>query len=768
MSDRPVATSTSDVGGRPGASAHEAAGRRVSIIINTDGRATSLAKTLQSLRQLDYPNFEVCVVYGPTPDGTRELLDGWGGSVKVAHCPTRNLSQSRNIGLALSAGEIVAFLDDDSIPEPEWLTKIVRPFDDPVVGACGGVLLDHTGVSYQWRFGTASRMGIADTSWRRATPEYNFPYTANFPHVMANSAFRLSAVLSVGGFDEQYIYFLDETDLICRLVDRGYHVIQLDGAPVHHKYAPSHIRSEGRFLTSWHTIIRSKVYFSLVNARGHHDLDAAIRDAHAFVGELRKGLEWAISLGKLTAELRETFKEDCERGFRDGLKHGLNASRLFYDPSGLAPHKQEFGRFETLNVRGRRRVVCLLTQTYPPGAIGGIGRYVHQLARAIAALGHQVHVLTKARDQDAVDLEDGVWVHRIAPKPIPRSREAANASIPRHIWEYSATMLEVVRSIALERRVDAVFAPIWDCEGIAFLLDRRWPLVTSLHTSLATYIETHAHVQDDTSFMDTFARPMLALERQLLERSTGVLANSHAIVEQIEESYGLAFDRRRVGFVPHGLEDWSTSELSFPAPLPEGAIRLLFVGRLEERKGIDVLLEVLPDLLMSHDRLFVDIVGNDSLPSGSGPTYRQLFEAAHADQTYASRVRFHGEVDEAELQGFYAACDLFVAPSRFESFGLILLEAMIFSRAVVACRAGGMTEVVEDGVTGLLAEPGDASSLARAVAALLDSRDARDRMGRAGRERYEARFTPSHMADGVLGFLDVVAARAEIEQAAHG
>src|ERR1700747_2716103 len=92
-----------------------------SIVINTDSRAAALADTLRSLRHLDYPRFEVCVVHGPTPDGTEELLQAWNGRIKIAACPLRSPTISRNIGIALAAGDIVAFLDDDAIPEPEWL-----------------------------------------------------------------------------------------------------------------------------------------------------------------------------------------------------------------------------------------------------------------------------------------------------------------------------------------------------------------------------------------------------------------------------------------------------------------------------------------------------------------------------------------------------------------------------------------------------------------------------------------------------------------------
>jgi cellulose synthase/poly-beta-1,6-N-acetylglucosamine synthase-like glycosyltransferase len=176
----------------------------VSVIINTDGRVDSLRTCLESLRYLRYPNFEVVVVAGPTRDGTHELCAAYGSAIVYGDCPERNLSQSRNISIAISGGEFVAFLDDDSVPEPEWLDDIMDAFRDPEVAVAGGFLHDHTGKSYQWTFGTVDRFGGADTGWTTAAPHLNFPGSFQYPHVMANSVFRRSAIVEMGGYDEVY------------------------------------------------------------------------------------------------------------------------------------------------------------------------------------------------------------------------------------------------------------------------------------------------------------------------------------------------------------------------------------------------------------------------------------------------------------------------------------------------------------------------------------------------------------------------------------
>jgi glycosyltransferase involved in cell wall biosynthesis len=109
-------------------------------------------------------------------------------------------------------------------------------------------------------------------------------------------------------------------------------------------------------------------------------------------------------------------------------------------------------------------------------------------------------------------------------------------------------------------------------------------------------------------------------------------------------------------------------------------------------------------------------------------------------------VRFLGEVPEDKLNALYQSCDLFVAPSLYESFGLIYLEAMNFAKPVIGCRAGGVPEVVNDGVTGRLVDPNSPKQLAEAIVALLRSPRTLYEYGMAGRQRLLDYFTHVHMA----------------------
>src|SRR5438552_2402550 len=108
---------------------------QVSLVIVTDGRPDSVLRTLESLDWIEGSVFEVIAVCGPTPDGTRDRVAGWAGRIKIVYCSVRNISTARNLGVAAAAGDIVAFLDDDAIPEADWLGGLIAAFSDPDVGA---------------------------------------------------------------------------------------------------------------------------------------------------------------------------------------------------------------------------------------------------------------------------------------------------------------------------------------------------------------------------------------------------------------------------------------------------------------------------------------------------------------------------------------------------------------------------------------------------------------------------------------------------------
>ena len=218
----------------------------ISVVICTYNRAESLSDTLRGVGQLDYPDYEVIVVNGPSHDSTESLLIvEQKGLVKVIKCSSRNISASRNIGVAAAGGEIVAFIDDDAVPHPKWLSFLAPKYADKRVGGVGGFTVDNTGQRFQSRKVLCDRYGNAH-SVSAMFDERPFSRIGSplYPSLLGtNSSFRRNALERIGGFDNTFSYFLDETDVCLRLVDVGYLVVFEPSALVFHQFAPSHLRT---------------------------------------------------------------------------------------------------------------------------------------------------------------------------------------------------------------------------------------------------------------------------------------------------------------------------------------------------------------------------------------------------------------------------------------------------------------------------------------------------------------------------------------------
>jgi exopolysaccharide biosynthesis predicted pyruvyltransferase EpsI/GT2 family glycosyltransferase len=314
-----------------------------SIVIATDGRSAALGELLDVLPFLEGPPFEVCVVRGPTEDGIADVLAAWEGRIKSAYNPIRNLSLSRNIGIAMAAGEIIAFLDDDAIPEPSWLVDLAEAFHDPSVACAGGLNRDCSGVGLQYGYATANRMGQARWDSLQPTDALCKPGAPEFPYTQGtNTAIRRTDLEALGGFDEEYEFYLDETDLCCRLVDVGRTIRQLPRAIVYHRSLPSDIRTSDGVTHSLYSVLKNKLYFSLVNNHGHHTPSEALVDFDIFVTIQERRLRQMAAATADGPSWIERFVADVSIARAAGINRGSSGLRRLMSPGLITRHRRPF------------------------------------------------------------------------------------------------------------------------------------------------------------------------------------------------------------------------------------------------------------------------------------------------------------------------------------------------------------------------------------------------------------------------------------------
>lgn len=717
----------------------------VSIVINTLNRCDLLEDALIGISQLAYPNFEIVVVNGPSNDDTPEVLQRWSTRIKIGSCATANLSRSRNIGISLASGDIVAFIDDDAVPHPSWLARLALAYADPRIGAVGGFTIGASGVAYQARKTVCDRYGdgyyVSDYFDER---QLNTPGSWIFPSLLGtNSSFRRTALTSIGGFDEVFTYFLDETDVCVRLLDAGWLVIYEPTALIWHRSGRNAQRNEAGISTSILAQVRSQSYF--IHRHGLHpwSLARAI-DTNARLQRLTEQCRDRISTLRDAGQIGDRESARLGRELTDGMEQGIAAardrveSRVGHLTIGPPPPVKPFVRDHSGLLS-----VCLISRYYPPGTEAGIARWTALLAGALAELGHTVHVITEAGDTPRISFRRGVWLHEI---PLERSQSdwlVEDYDVPQEIAAWAEA---VRRRVAVIKGfgIDLVSFPIWDLEGIGCFGDPDLPVAMSLHTTYALADPFKPDWRRRPVYRDDFVRRLISAERNALQRADLLLANSRSIVRDIERIYSVDI-AAKTAWAVHGVPIPSQFQFSAPQSARDSSLRVLFVGRFEFRKGIDIAIRAISLALQHGTNLTAEFVGGES----NDNIVRTLEdETIIVPDGIESRMIFRGIVDRSELDTAYANCDVVLMPSRYESFGLVIIEAFAHGRPVIVLEGGAPAEIVENRKTGFVvqAEPHSAEAIAELLGRLAADREGLLRMGASARSVAESQFSVAVMA----------------------
>ncbi len=354
--------------------------------------------------------------------------------------------------------------------------------------------------------------------------------------------------------------------------------------------------------------------------------------------------------------------------------------------------------------------VLEVTQRYPP-ALGGVERHVERLAFELERSGSRVEIATTdlIRDRPFERYAPGSLAD---PPSVHRWRAYRLIEAPHGLGIVGPGLAaEVLRSKADIVHLHAFgYFPTW-LGSLARIRGRAGVVITP-----------HADEGTGTPRSRTYAQAVARLTVRWADRVIALTLREAGYLAH------LGVDPERVAVIPNGIDLAEFRSQEPPARGP--AIRILYVGRIYPvQKGLDVLVEAVARLPRSVP-VEVRIVGQDW---GATATLREQARSLGV----LERIEFVGAVPRSDLLEAYRWADLLVVPSRFEPFGIVLLEGMASGLPIVASRVGGIPEVVEEDGNALLVPPGDPGALAAALERLASDEELRARFAARGRELVE-------------------------------
>ncbi len=373
-------------------------------------------------------------------------------------------------------------------------------------------------------------------------------------------------------------------------------------------------------------------------------------------------------------------------------------------------------RYDALKTKNKNYMlnVCLVSREYPSETgWGGIGRYTYLTACGLAKEGHNVHVIAQTFKDDEYDyIQDGVHVHRIKHPEIFKVKKGFPEFGRRleYSWRVYKKILELIKKYSIQ----IIEGPNFSAECFVYSLFKKTPLVTRVHTPYQEVIRNFNWKMTPDRRLGCF------LEDELIRRSDSITCSTDIYAAKVKKKYKLKSEKLSV--ISLGIE------------IPKTVIRkehtleftrdkkVLFLGRLEKRKGIHILMQAIPQILKEIPNVSFTIIGRDAFFQENESSFQspanKNFKTEFWDKlppNAKDRVHLLGNASSETLDEHYRSCDLFVAPSLHETFGYVYLEAMSYGVPVIGCKVGGVPEVIKDKGVGILIEPDDSKALAEAI-----------------------------------------------------
>lgn len=370
--------------------------------------------------------------------------------------------------------------------------------------------------------------------------------------------------------------------------------------------------------------------------------------------------------------------------------------------------------------------ICLISREFPPDTdFGGMSTFSVDTARMLKAHGHEVTVFSQSIGPSHVADFEGVCVHKIQ---VP-SLFASYRILPIFTLAFNFLVYQAVMKQHRKRPFDIVDVPDHLAEGLFLTLFSSIPVVTRLHTPFALLgaMRLNNYRKDIPYYFIYF------FERLALKNSEMLYAPCMDLVRRCEKLFGLDLQPKveTFGYLID-LEIFSREEGYVEQPN-----RILFLGRLEQRKGVEAIARAFPVLHADFPSATLTMVGRDTPNIKGYDSCRAFLNDCFSAHDCVEAVRFVDHLPLEQLPEVIRAHDIVWVPSEYDNFPIVCLEAMACGKVVVVSDAGGLPEMVSNGESGMVVPAGNAEVLAEVTLSLLKAPEQIDRIGARARAYIE-------------------------------
>lgn len=392
--------------------------------------------------------------------------------------------------------------------------------------------------------------------------------------------------------------------------------------------------------------------------------------------------------------------------------------------------------------------ICLISREFPPDTgWGGIGTFMYDLALGLAECGHEVEVISLTTGEPGVQKLPGVTVHRVV-----ADEELERFQLVLTLLPYTHSILKQLSSLYakflelhVHRPFDVVETPEMFGEGIFVGTAKVAPLVVRLHTPHFKFIDEKLHLIDDS-----FDHRLLAIQEQLaIMQADAVTCPSEDLAKYVAARTG--YPLKAITIIRNHVDTRKFTQEG-PRLIEKSADKAscVFVGRIEERKGVYVLAAAIPKVIRRFPNAHFYLVGKDTNTAQNGKSVCSELKKILATSGSSKHVTFTGPVPHADMPNVYRSADICVLPSLYENAPITCIEAMSTGVAVVSTSAGGTKEYLDDVQTGFIVEAGKSDALADAIIRLLENPDLRKSMASAARRKCEMQYDRREIARQTL------------------